>query len=189
VKFRWLILVLMGGTLAALVQSGSGSSEHPAPRGGTMKLHSPAIPPGGTIPRRFTCDGEDVSPPLGWEELPAGTRSLSLIADDPDAPGGTFVHWVLYDLPATLRELPEAVPASAELPSGARHGRNDFGTLGYRGPCPPRGNPHRYYFRLFALDRPTGLAAGASRAQLERAMQGHILGQAELMGRYGRGSR
>lgn len=151
-----------------------------------MKLYSTAIAHEATIPRRFTCDGENLSPPLKWEQPPPETRSFSLIMDDPDAPAGTFVHWVVYDLPAHLTELPEGVPRQGELPNGTRQGRNDFGQIGYGGPCPPPGAFHRYYFRLYALDTKTNLPAGASRAQLERAMRGHILQQAELMGRYRR---
>jgi len=149
-------------------------------------LGSPKWKAGDTIPRKFTCDGEDVSPPLDWDAAPAGTESLSLVVEDPDAPGGTFIHWVLYDLPLGTRELPENVPAKGNLDGGGRQGRNSFGRVGYGGPCPPAGPAHRYYFRLYALDRKTGLDAGAGRADLDRAMQGHILAQAELMGRYKR---
>jgi Raf kinase inhibitor-like YbhB/YbcL family protein len=151
-----------------------------------MDLHSPAFDPGGKIPVKFTCDGEDVSPALRWGKPPEGTAGFALIADDPDAPAGTWVHWVLYDLPPATRELPEKVPTEAVLTSGARQGKNDFGRTGYGGPCPPRGPAHRYYFRLYALDVKTQLRAGATRAELEAAIEGHILAQVELMGRYGR---
>ena len=151
-----------------------------------MKIESKSFPTGGDIPSRFTCDGENLSPALSWSAPPQGTQSLALIADDPDAPVGTFVHWVLYDLPAGTQELPEAVPASADLPSGGRQGTNDFGRLGYDGPCPPPGKPHRYFFRLFALDRKLDLRSRASRSDLDRAMKGHILAQGEVMGRYRR---
>ena len=151
-----------------------------------MQLETSAFPPGGDIPVRFTCDGSDDSPALEWTEPPAGTQSFTLVADDPDAPRGTWVHWVLYDLPARARELPEAVPPDKELVSGARQGRNDFRKIGYGGPCPPPGPAHRYYFRLFALDRALGLKSGATRNEIDRAMEGHILAHAELMGRYKR---
>lgn len=151
-----------------------------------MQLETSAFPPGGDIPVRFTCDGSDDSPALEWTEPPAGTQSFALVADDPDAPRGTWVHWVLYDLPARARELPEAVPPDKELVSGARQGRNDFRKIGYGGPCPPPGPAHRYYFRLFALDRALGLKSGATRNEIDRAMEGHILARAELMGRYKR---
>ncbi|MBI4466747.1 MAG: YbhB/YbcL family Raf kinase inhibitor-like protein [Acidobacteria bacterium] len=149
-------------------------------------LNSPAFTHGGDIPKKFTCDGPDLSPALTWSEPPAGTESFALIVDDPDAPVGTWVHWVLYDLPASARELAENVPKDNELGSGARQGRNDFGRIGYGGPCPPPGPAHRYFFKLYALKAKTNLKAGASKADLEKAMKGQILAQAELMGRYKR---
>lgn len=152
----------------------------------TLKMTSSAFESGGTIPKKFTCDGPDVSPELTWNDPPAGTRSFALIADDPDAPMGTWVHWVLYDLPAETRSLPEDTPKQEQLSSGARQGRNDFPRIGYGGPCPPPGKPHRYYFKLYALDAKLDLQPGATKAGVERAMQGHILAQGELMGRYGR---
>lgn len=151
-----------------------------------LKLESPAFSPGGDIPRQYTCDGPDLSPPLRWSDPPAGTQSLALICDDPDAPAGTWVHWVLYRIPPSARELPEGIPKQEELADGSRQGRNDFRKIGYGGPCPPRGPKHRYYFRLYALDIVPDLPAGATKAQLLQAMDGHILAQGELMGRYGR---
>jgi Raf kinase inhibitor-like YbhB/YbcL family protein len=139
---------------------------------------------GSDVPVRFTCDGANVSPDLHWTAPPAGTESLVLIVDDPDAPGQTWVHWLLYDLPATERELPEGVTPKGTLPSGAHQGRNDFGKIGYGGPCPPPGPAHRYYFALYALDKRLELRPGATRAQIERSMAGHILARAELMGQY-----
>jgi Raf kinase inhibitor-like YbhB/YbcL family protein len=141
---------------------------------------------GGNIPQKFTCDGEDVSPELQWGEPPAGTKSFALIADDPDAPVGTWVHWVLFNLPAATRSLPEGVPKQDTLQNGGVHGRNDFRRIGYGGPCPPPGRPHRYFFKLYALDTTLNLKAGATKADVERAMKGHILAQGEWMGRYGR---
>jgi hypothetical protein len=159
------------------------------PKGGlamTFKISTTAFDPGAAIPKKFTCDGPDVSPALAWNEPPVGTQSFALICDDPDAPVGTWVHWVLFDLPASSRALPEDTPKSDELPGGARQGRNDFRKIGYGGPCPPRGPAHRYYFKLYALDAKLALKSGATKADVERAMAGHILAQAELMGRYQR---
>ncbi len=157
-------------------------------KGGTMSLQitSAAFSAGETIPKKFTCDGPDVSPKLTWNESPAKTQSFALIMDDPDAPVGTWVHWVLFDLPADTKELSEGVAKQDQLSNGARQGRNDFGKIGYGGPCPPPGKPHRYFFKLYALDSKLNLKAGATKADVERAMKGHILAQAELIGKYGR---
>lgn len=151
----------------------------------SFELTSPAFAHGEPIPRQYTCDGADISPPLHWSDPPQGAQSLALIADDPDAPMGTWVHWVLYNLPAETRGLPEAVPPDADLPDGSRHGRSSWRRLGYGGPCPP-GGTHRYFFKLYALDTVLDLAPGASKKRLLRAMKGHILIQAELMGVYAR---
>lgn len=153
-----------------------------------FKLTSGAFEEGGRIPTRFTCDGPDVSPALAWSDAPADTKALALICDDPDAPRGTWVHWVLYDVPVGITTLPEGVPAEEVLPDlgRAKQGRNDFGRIGYGGPCPPPGKPHRYFFKLYALDAALRLEAGATKADVERAMQGHVLGNAQLMGTYGR---
>ena len=158
-------------------------------RGGTtmaFDLTSSAFTTGATIPQKHTCDGGDASPPLAWTDPPSGTKALALVCEDPDAPAGTWVHWVLYDLPATARSLPEGVAAAPSGPDGSRQGRNDFKKIGYGGPCPPSGPPHRYFFRLYALDAPTGLEPGATRAELAKAVAPHTRGTAELMGRYGR---
>ena len=152
----------------------------------SFQIVGPAFAAGEMIPKKFTCDGPDVSPQLSWREAPAATQSFALIMDDPDAPVGTWVHWVLYDLPANTRELPEGVEKQEQLASGAMQGRNDFRRIGYGGPCPPPGIPHRYYFKLYALDTKLHLKAGATKPELERAMKGHILSETELMGRYGR---
>jgi len=151
-----------------------------------FELQTDAFSAGGDIPREHTCDGADRSPPLSWGDLPNGTQSLALIMHDPDAPRGDFTHWVLFDLPPEARTLDADVPSVGELTNGARQGRNDFGRLGYGGPCPPPGPAHRYVFELFALDVPVGLGAGAPRADVEAAMQGHIVAEARLTGRYGR---
>lgn len=157
-------------------------------KGGAMalQLSSTSFSANDTIPKKFTCDGPDTSPQLAWNAPPAGTQTLALIADDPDAPVGTWVHWVLYDLPGTARELSEGVPKQEQLSSGGRQGKNDFGKIGYGGPCPPPGKPHRYFFKLYALDTKLNFKAGATKADVERAMKGHILAQGELIGRYGR---
>ncbi len=152
-----------------------------------FELKSSAFSAGEEIPKKFTCEGPDVSPALSWGEAPPGTQSFGLIMDDPDAPVGTWVHWVIYNLPPDARELSENLAKDKELPNGARQGTNDFKKFGYGGPCPPPGPAHRYFFKLYALDTKLDLKAGASKADLEKAMQGHILGQAELMGRYQRG--
>jgi len=151
-----------------------------------MQVSTKSFSAGGEVPKRYTCDGADVSPQLAWGEPPAGARSLALMVDDPDAPRGTFTHWVVYDLPPQTRELPEDVRKAEQLPGGGSQGRNDFGKIGYNGPCPPPGKPHRYFFRVFALDNTLGLKAGASRKEVESAMQGHVLAQGEVMSRNGR---
>jgi Raf kinase inhibitor-like YbhB/YbcL family protein len=141
---------------------------------------------GGDIPRKFTCDGADVSPELAWTEPPSGTQSFTLIADDPDAPNGTWTHWVLFDLPAATTSLAEGLSKIDELPGGERQGRNDFRKIGYNGPCPPPGKPHRYFFKIYALRGKLDLKPGASRQEVEQAMQSLTLGQAEWMGKYSR---
>jgi Raf kinase inhibitor-like YbhB/YbcL family protein len=152
----------------------------------SIELTSSAFQPGATIPKQHTADGADRSPPLRWSEPPAGAASLALIADDPDAPRGTWVHWVLFNLPAEGRGVDEGVPTTETLDSGARQGKNDFGRIGYGGPSPPKGRPHRYFFKLYALDAVLDLPAGATKGQVESAMKGHILGEGQLMGTYGR---
>ena len=151
-----------------------------------LQVSSTDFSSGGTIPKQFTCDGADISPALAWNEPPAGTQSFSLIADDPDAPAGTWVHWVMFDLPGNARSLPQNVEKKEQLENGARQGRNDFGKIGYGGPCPPRGTPHRYFFKLYALDSKLNLRAGATKQDVERAQQGHVLAQGEYLGRYAR---
>src|SRR5581483_1071803 len=150
-----------------------------------FSLSSTAFPNGGDIPKKYTCDGADVSPELSWSNPPAGTQSFALIVEDPDAPAGTWTHWVLYDLPPDTTALEENVPKVDQLPNGARQGRNDFRKIGYGGPCPPSGKPHRYFFRLYALDRKLGLKPGATKDEVQAATKGHILGEAELKGKFG----
>ena len=152
----------------------------------TIQVRSAAFDEGQSIPQKHTCDGEDVSPSLSWENPPDRTKSFALICDDPDAPSGTWVHWVIFDLPAAITELPEAIPTKEEVLNGAKQGRNDFSRIGYGGPCPPKGNPHRYYFKLYALDAALNLKAGATKADVENAMKGHLLGEGKIMATYKR---
>jgi hypothetical protein len=149
-------------------------------------ISSPSFPNAGDIPSKYTCDGADVSPEFSWSGAPSRTQSFALIADDPDAPVGTWTHWVLFDLPASAAGLPEALSKIDELPTGGRQGRNDFRKIGYGGPCPPPGKPHRYFFKVYALDAMLNLKPGCSKQEVEVAMQNHTLGKAEWMGRYKR---
>lgn len=188
--------------LAALTFASSGcglAPTTPAPAGPTdtpeatekggpkvaLELTSDAFAQNEAIPRKYSCDGEDVSPPLSWSDPPEGTESFVLICDDPDAPAGTWVHWVLFNIPADERALPEAIPAKDKLDDGSLHGSNSWKRRDYGGPCPPSGT-HRYFFKLYALDTALELRAGAAKKQVLGAMEGHILAQAELMGTYSR---
>jgi len=150
-----------------------------------IKITSPAFEDGALIPARYTCDGEDISPPLQWQTVPEGTRSIALICDDPDAPMGTWVHWVLFNLPAETRALAENVPPDKILADGSKQGTTDFGRVGYGGPCPPSGT-HRYFFKIYALDTEIDSPAGITKSQLLSAMEGHILGKGRLIGKYKR---
>lgn len=155
-----------------------------------FSVTSSAFDQGGTIPKKFTCDGADVSPALKWTDPPAGTKSFALIMDDPDAPPGTWVHWVAYDLPANSSELKEGLPKTESIPGGGKQGLvwgvNDFSRVGYYGPCPPPGKPHSYIFKLYALDTVLNLPPKSTKFDLEKGIKGHILGEAQLGGRYGR---
>ena len=143
---------------------------------------------GAPIPVEHTCDGDGdgISPPLAWRGAPQGTRSIALISDDPDAPGGTWVHWVYYAISPDVTELQEGIATPKELPDGSKQGKNDFKRTGYGGPCPPSGDAHRYFFKLYALDVEVDLGPGASKNELLRSMEGHILAQGQLMGTYKR---
>jgi|SRR5277367_4872684 len=152
----------------------------------SIELSSSAFSSGDRIPKEFTADGKNQSPPLKWSTVPAGTKSLALICDDPDAPMGTWVHWVLYDLPANAQQLDQGVPTQNTIANGAKQGTNSFHKIGYVGPSPPPGKPHRYFFKLFALDNTLNLDSGADVKKLESAMNGHVLGQGQLMGQYAR---
>ena len=152
----------------------------------TLQLKSSDFASGDNIPKQFTCEGADISPALSWNDPPSGTKSLALIVDDPDAPVGNWVHWVVYNLPATLRALPQNFAKAEQASDGTRQGLNDFKKIGYNGPCPPAGKPHRYFFKLYALDTKLNLNSRASKKELEAAMEGHILAQGAYMGRYAR---
>ena len=150
-----------------------------------LQITSTAFSDGEMIPKRYTCDGPDISPDLSWTDVPGDTKSLALICDDPDAPVGTWVHWVLFNIPTGEKGLPAEIAPETALPNGAIHGINDFRKPGYGGPCPP-GGTHRYFFKLYALDTVLSLGSGATKAQVVEAMQGHILAEAQLMGKYKR---
>lgn len=150
-----------------------------------IKITSTAFAEGGMIPAKYTCDGADVSPPLQWDAVPEGTKSIALINDDPDAPMGTWVHWVIFNIPADVKELGENIPTDKILSNGAKQGINDFRRIGYGGPCPP-GGTHRYFFKIYTLDAEIDLDAGANKEQLLQAMEGHIIGQGQLIGKYTR---
>lgn len=150
-----------------------------------IKVTSAAFKEGEMIPAKYTCSvgAQEVSPPLAWEGIPAGAKSIALIADDPDAPGKTWVHWVVWNIPADKKGLPEAVPKDGKLPDGTCQGISDFGKPGYGGPCPPSGT-HHYYFKVYALDTALDLRASTKKPDLEQAMKGHVLAQGQLMGKY-----
>jgi len=151
-----------------------------------FELSSIAFEQGQAIPKQATADGQNVSPPFQWSDAPEATRSFALICEDHDAPRGTFTHWILFNIPADSRELGEGIPAALNLPNGTAQGTNDFGKTGYGGPSPPPGKPHRYFFRLYALDRALHLSGGATKDQLLSTIKGHVLADADLMGIYGR---
>jgi hypothetical protein len=176
------ILALLAGAIACNGEQPQTTEESV----GTLLVESDAFPAEGTIPQHYTCDGDDASIPLRWSDPPAVTQSLALIFDDVDAPAGTWVHWVIFNIPASVNSLPEGVAADAVVDGLGTSGANSWRNLGYGGPCPPEGAPHRYTFRLYALDTMLDLEAGASRAELDGAMLGHILDTGQLVGRYGR---
>lgn len=179
---RWLVLVLSAGAVCADLSWRAtrllGSPD------AVLNLTSSSFRPNDEIPARFTCKGDDASPALSWNDPPAGTRSFALVVNDPDAPGGNFIHWVIYDLPASTRTLSEGIPQGADA-AGGRQGTNSFGRTGYNGPCPPPGKAHRYFFRLWALDSTLDLRQ-ATAQDLESSMKGHILARGEIMGRFRR---
>jgi hypothetical protein len=153
-----------------------------------LKISTPIWSQGAKIPRKYTCDDRDVSPPLVFQGAPTATRAFAMICDDPDAPVGTWVHWVIYNIPGTATGLNEGIPVDPKLGDGTMQGKNSWDNFGYGGPCPPPGKPHRYFFKLYALDAPLNASPGLTSKQLEDAIKGHVLGNAEMMGTYGRAS-
>jgi hypothetical protein len=193
-KFYLLLiasLLLLSCRGEAPLNSSNSNNGHqsvaPTPDGkkALIKVTSKAFQEGGMLPKEYTCDGANVSPPLAWDSAPRETKSFALIADDPDAPGKTWVHWAAFNLPASASALPENVPAQDQIAGGGRQGTTDFRKVGYGGPCPPSG-VHRYYFKLYALDTELALDSSATKDQLLKAMEGHVLAEGQLMGKYQR---
>lgn len=187
-----LIVLILAAAILVLAACGDAPTPRPAPAATTapqtggnppFALTSSAFAQGQPIPADYTCTGQGQSPPLAWTDPPTGTQRLALVVEDPDAPGGTFIHWVLYNIPGTARALAAARPTTATLPDGSRQGRNGSGGTGYTGPCPP-GGTHHYIFHLYALDTALDLPDGATNEQLLKAADGHVLGQVKLMGTY-----
>lgn len=180
-KFRYIVLIVSCVLIQFLLIKSIHSGGNPM----ALQITSSAFREGKMIPKRYTCDGSDVSPDLAWTGIPEGTKSLALICDDPDAPMGVWVHWVVFNIPPHVTEFPAEIPPDKTLGNGAKHGTNDFRRLGYGGPCPP-GGTHRYFFKLYALDLELNLQSGATKARVEEAMKGHILAEGQLMGKYKR---
>lgn len=174
-KTRLMVLVIL--LILALIGGGEVMA---------LEINSPSFKDGDSIDAKYTCKGADLSPPLNWGDAPEGTKSFALICDDPDAPFMTWVHWVIYDIPADATGLPEACAKDNVLPNNAKQGITDFRKIGYGGPCPPPGGPHRYFFKLYALDTMLNLKPGITKEQLLEAMEGHILGEAQLIGKFKR---
>ena len=179
-----ILIVLVSSASCSGNENGTATDEEDTMT--TIALTSSAFSDGTPIPTKYTGDGEDVSPPLKWGDVPDGTKSIALICDDPDAPVDTWVHWVVFNIPPTATELPEGVPTTETVLDGAKQGRNDFRRLGYGGPAPPPGKSHRYFFKLYVLDTELDLNAGATKKELLRAMKGHILCEGQLIGTYRR---
>lgn len=186
---QWVRLFCLAALLVAML-AGCDSASPPSPDGtpigdfeSSIPVTSEAFLSQQPIPKKYSCDGDNISPPLQWGDTLPDTKSFALIMDDPDAPGGTYTHWVVYGLPSTARSLPEGVPSDTEIAEGGKQGVNGSGKAGYGGPCPP-GGTHHYFFKLYALDIKIDLAAGATKSQLEQAMKGHVLAFGELMGTY-----
>lgn len=182
----WVLVLLTTLGLVTVLPVSCGAGEQPPEQEKTLSITSTAFQEGGKIPDNYTSQGQDISPPLAWSEPPEGTQSFALIMDDLDAPGGTFTHWVIFNIPSNSRGLPEAVSTEDQLSDSTLQGKNDFGRIGYGGPSPPPGPAHRYQFTLYALDRSLDLTAGASKKQVLDAIQGHILARGELTGIYQR---
>ncbi len=186
------IIVSIVTVVIAVASVGLGQTKPPATSPMSFQLTSSAFGRGSSIPGQYTCDGADASPELSWGDTPAdgnapqGTVTFALVMNDPDAPVGDWVHWVVWNIPATSHGVVASFPREEQLRNGTRQGRNDFGKIAYNGPCPPPGKTHRYFFRVYAVDARLDLAPGATRAQIESALKGHILAQAEYMGTYRR---
>jgi Raf kinase inhibitor-like YbhB/YbcL family protein len=183
---RPLLFLAMVTIVAGCSPASQAGGQAEGGDGMQIRLSSTAFKDGETIPAIYTCDGKNVSPPLSWTEPPQGSKSLALIVDDPDAPAGTWVHWVVFNLPPSMNSLSEGASSSGNQEPFGTAGMNSYQKSGYGGPCPPKGKPHRYFFKLYSLDIMLGLKTGASKAAVEKAMQGHILAQGQLMGTYGR---
>lgn len=181
---EWLLIAAVALALPGCVARRTVSDPGGTPM--TLEVSSSAFQEGAMIPKEYTGDGKDTSPPLRWGEPPTETKSFAILCEDPDAPKGTWTHWVLINLPPDTRELPAAVPTKETLDNGAKQGTNDFKKIGYGGPAPPKGKPHRYYFKVFALDTTLDLPAGTSRKEVLDAMKGHILAEGHVMGLYQR---
>jgi len=187
-KARLLVLLTLVAAVGCAIQQRARRetlSWTPTPQttDGSIKVTSPAFKESESIPRQYTCDGVNVSPPLEWSGVPKSAKTLAIIAEDPDAPSGAWVHWIIYNLPAENIGMVENLPATENLKAGGFQGKNDFGKIGYGGPCPPSGT-HRYFFKIYALDNELPLKAGATKAGVEKAMEGHIVTQGQLMGTY-----
>ena len=180
----WPAVVVV--TMILIGFRGNVGRGEPGEKAGAITITSPAFSAEGMIPAKYSCEGADVSPPLSWTGAPAGAKSLALVCDDPDAPAGIWVHWVLYNLPAGTSSLMEKVATTPMLPNGARQGVNDFGKIGYGGPCPPSGKAHRYIFKFYALDIELALQPGATKKDLLHAMAHHVMAKGVLMGKYQR---
>jgi Raf kinase inhibitor-like YbhB/YbcL family protein len=187
--YRLFSIFMLSSLLALSAACGNSamrSDPRTAPSASGFQLRSDAFKEGETIPAQFTCEGADISPPLEWANVPNGTRSFALIMEDPDAPAGVWTHWVVFNLPAGMKLMDANLPKRPNLPGGGLQGTNSFGRTGYGGPCPPPGNAHRYYIHLYALDSTLNLQPGAQKEEVLAAMKGHILGEAQLMGRFKR---
>ena len=186
-EYIWqMMAVLLVLSLVAIAFAGCESEQPPEEVKTMLSVSTSAFEEGGGIPIKYSCEGEDVSPALQWDEPPVGTQSFTLIMDDPDAPVAVFTHWVIFNIPSDSRQLAEAIPPQDQLPRGALQGKNDFGRIGYGGPCPPPGSAHRYHFTLYAVDIALDAIPGASKKQVLDAMEGHILDQDQLTGTYQR---
>ncbi|MEN6375976.1 MAG: YbhB/YbcL family Raf kinase inhibitor-like protein [Smithella sp.] len=183
-RIYWIIVVSSFICVFGLHQQAFSAAKG----GKAMKITSSVFTESSNIPSKYTCDGQDISPPLEWKDAPEGTNSFALISDDPDAPAGTWVHWVAFNIPPTVTKLEENIKHDKEFKNGMRQGNNDWPRIGYGGPCPPSGT-HRYYFKLYALDAMLDIKPGATKEQLLKAMKGHVLAEARLMGKYKRSGR